>query len=463
MKSLQAHLPVSSMGPNTTLIWGAEVRSNMAVDDIYGNKGRYERFLSRLNELVVPPEEREFFHRKGGRARYICKNSVNLKYFRKLAKVCDHRDLAYVHRNRLMSILKMAVHVFEKDLAEVKREDIDILMVFMFSRYKGYESQRKFVKRLRTIWKWLFPVLDEEGRIDDSRFPYPVRHLSMKSIDKSKHTLRNDRLTFEEFQRLVQYFERDARMQALITLAVESLGRPQEILMRQLKDVEIYDTYAKVWLEKGKEGGGLLQCIDSFSYLVKWIEQHPYKGDGRAFIFINLKGKRSGMLMKPENANKHLRKACRHLGLDKRITMYSLKRAGVTFRRLRGDSDVQIQHAARWTSTAQLQTYDLSQQEDAFQMELKKRGLIEDDGVYDIQSKRCIFCGKVNGFTADYCVQCRRPLDPGKIEEQMQKVNQMEDKLKRFERISGLLEDIFREEPTLLERVKNRAAHRGEI
>ena len=70
--------------------------------------------------------------------------------------------------------------------------------------------------------------------------------------------------------------------------------------------------------------------------------------------------------MKPKNVNKMIRKACKDLQIDKPITCYSLKRNGVTMRRLRGESDVEIQHAARWTSTKQLKTYDLSSQDEAF-------------------------------------------------------------------------------------------------
>lgn len=80
--------------------------------------------------------------------------------------------------------------------------------------------------------------------------------------------MRGDKLTFFEFERIVSYFSRDPIMQCYLMLAMESLGRPQEILFTKLKDVEICDNYAKVNIsEHGKEGCGLLQCIDSYPYL----------------------------------------------------------------------------------------------------------------------------------------------------------------------------------------------------
>ncbi|MEA2037548.1 MAG: hypothetical protein U9O94_08615, partial [Nanoarchaeota archaeon] len=73
------------------------------------------------------------------------------------------------------------------------------------------------------------------------------------------------------------------------------------------------------------------------------------------------------------NINSRIRKACLNLGINKPITMYSLKRNGVSFKRLNGYSDVEIQHIARWTSTKQLKTYDLTEAEDTLKMALMRK------------------------------------------------------------------------------------------
>ncbi len=47
------------------------------------------------------------------------------------------------------------------------------------------------------------------------------------------------------------------------------------IFNKASSDVELHDNYAKVYLsEHGKEGvHGFLRCIDSFPYLVRWLEE----------------------------------------------------------------------------------------------------------------------------------------------------------------------------------------------
>ena len=92
----------------------------------------------------------------------------------------------------------------------------------------------------------------------------------------------------------------------------------------------------------------------------------------------------------------------------------------MSLRRLRGDSDLEIQRAARWTSTKQLKTYDLTDQEDAFTIALVKRGLKEPSAGYEHllpKTRPCFYCREPNKFTDVTCRNCGRPLDRRKIME----------------------------------------------
>ena len=392
----------------------------MADNDIYDNKKKYESFKQKLSQFVLKPEERTDTTKKG---KYYCNNKDNLVYFEHLFKSFEAKDISYVRRNRLLGTMRLICYATDKNLKDLDREDINSIVTFMHSVYNSPKSKSDFVIDIKHMWKILFPEKDERSRIDDTIVPYSVRHLSPK-IDKSKEKRRYDKLTYEEFESVVNFFSNDPRMQFYLALSLESLGRPQEILYTKIKDVELYDNYAKIWIsEHGKEGIGFLQCIDSFPYLVKWLEKHPFKNNKDSFLFVNLSDREFGQQFKPKNINNKLKTACKYLNIDKPITAYSLKRNGVTFRRLRGDSDLEIQHAARWTSTKQLKTYDLSQRDESFKIELIKRGLIVDEKYKELQPKvkECLFCNTKHGFTVETCENCKRPLDRNKLREQEQK------------------------------------------
>jgi integrase len=412
----------------------------MADDDIYGSKKLYEKFLSKLDNLSKKPKI-------NGKTVYYCKNPVNKKYFEKLINHFEVKDLSYIRRMRYFQLLKIVCFLTKKDLIDCEREDINAMVRFSHTTHKTVNSKRDFVKDVKCTWRVLFPGKDSEGRIDETITPYTVRHLSRK-VDKSKQKLRNDRLTWQEFQKLVQFFSNDIRIQAYLTLAFESLGRPQEILYTKIRDYEFQDSFARVWIsEHGKEGTGVLQCIDSYPFVAEWFKRHPFKEEPDRYFFINIGNRNQYQQLKPKHINAKLKYACHALGIEKNITCYSLKRNGVTFRRQRGDTDMQIQHAARWTSTSQLKIYDMSTQQDAFDIELKKRGLVNgEDKKPTSEVKTCIFCSYSNGFTADFCTNCKRPLDREKVEQMAQAHERMmnNEMMQRLDKMERMFEGALR-------------------
>ena len=373
----------------------------MPEEDIYGSKKRYEKFMLNIDDLTKLTSKV---------AKYYCKNKVNLQYFRQFGKIFDSRDTSYIRRLRLLGTLRMLSFATTKDLKDCEREDINEIVAFSHTMNKSPKTKSDFIRDIKFMWKQLFPERDERGRIDEMITPYPVRHLSPK-IDKSREVRRNDKLTLFEYERIIEYFSDNPQIQAYITLSVESLTRPQELCYTKISDVEINEEYAKIWISShGKEGVKFLQCIDSFPYFIKWYSKHPFKGDKDAYLFFSNGSKDRPIT--PDNMNKKLKLACKKLNIDKKITPYSLKRNGVTFSRLRGDSDVDIQHRAGWTSTKQLQTYDMSGAEDTFKRELAKRGMIDKKEFEDLSpsTKTCI-CGKTIGFSEKICIHCNRLTD----------------------------------------------------
>jgi len=407
----------------------------MAENDIYNSERRYLNFKNNIDEFKRKPINK---NGKVAERKYYCKNPSNLIYFKKLFRYFETIDISFVRRIRLLSTLKIISYVTSKDLKNINRTDIDDIMIYVNKIYSP-KSRAGFIRNIRYIWKQLFPEKDKKGRIDETITPYIVRHLSGR-VDKSRQKRKKDRLTMAEYEKLVKYFERDKRIQLFITLSFESLGRPQELLYLKLGDVNVFDNYAKVLIsEKGKEGIGMLQCIDSYPYLVKWLEEYPLKKNDNNFLFINIGNTNFGKQLKLQSIRKQLKTACKKLRINKPITPYSFKRNGITFRRLRGDSDVEIQHTARWSSTKQLQIYDKSDQEDVFKIQLAKRGLIDDDKYkqHFPATKICNFCGSKNGFSKEFCSNCKRTLDREKIQKQLQ-----QEKPKELENLFKMIQNL---------------------
>ena len=389
----------------------------MPDNDIYNNKERYERFITRINELATPLV-RQSTHQVRGKSFYVCKNACNLKYFHELVTYFAARDTSYVRRLRVLRTLKLVCHATQKDLAACDQKDMNVIVAFAHTRLHSPKSKVDFLRDVKFMWRRLFPEADAKGRPDETITPYAVRHLAART-DVSREKLREDRLTIEEIQALLKAFSQDARMLAYIAVALDTLGRPQEILYRRIKNIELYDAYAKIWVsDHGKEGPKFLTAIDSYPYLARWLNQHPLRHDPEAFLFLNTGNTGRHEQLKPHTINMHLREKLKLLGIKKPITCYSLKRNGVTLRLQRGESYEEIRHVAGMRSIQHLKHYDLTTPTDILNRQLADRGLAKATTPAASRiSKTCLLCHHTNDLTTEVCTNCKRPLDREKIKQ----------------------------------------------
>lgn len=383
----------------------------MAENDIYNSQARYERLTKKIKGWTYPAIR--------GARRYWIQCPDNRKYFDVVIAKSESKDLSYIRRVRLLHSLLVICYIINKDLATADRKDVDELLAFAHTVKKTYESKKSFFEDVRHLWKLLCPEKDSLGREDETLIPYPVRHIKVEP-DKSRKKMRKDKLRPEEVTHILNLFFDRPDIQSAIVLAYEGLARPQEILGRKISDVKMYDGYAKVWItEHGKEGTGFIPVIEHVSYLKKWLENHPLQNNPDAPLFFSQGSNTMFRQMTPIGLNKAIRKRLEAAGITKRLTLYSFKRNGVTHMRLNGYSDNAIQHRARWTSTDQLQTYDLGNQDDAFRMELEQKGLIQGkrtaDAFFVEPQKKCQTIqreSKRTNVPQKYCTNCGGGLVP---------------------------------------------------
>ncbi|MCD4666533.1 tyrosine-type recombinase/integrase [archaeon] len=370
----------------------------MAPDDIYGNKSRYENYVSDLNKLTKKPKQ----------GIYYCKNKSNLKYFRRLIKSFEVDDLSYIRRLRLLHIFKVLTHIVNVDIKNINGLERDEIIIKL--RETNAQSQlKKLEVDIKGIGRKIFK---------DEEMPKFFTEFRIKT-DIARQIARKDKLSYEEFDKIMQYFSNNQTIQAYLSIAFETLARPQELLYTKISDLDLKDNYAIINIsEHGKEGIKKLLVIDSFPYLIKMYSNHKNNSD-KNYLFLNQNGEQ----LTPYTINKKVKIACKKLNIDKPITCYSLKRFGVTYRRLLGDSDTTIQKIAGWNSTRQLKVYDLSTQEDVFKQELIKRGLIKSNAKDSerIRSKNCQYCGELIGFAEKICTNCNHILDRNMIKERIKK------------------------------------------
>jgi integrase len=392
----------------------------MAEDDIYGNKRHYEFFVDeklKNKKILEKPKN----HREG---IYYCKNKVNLKYFNKLIRKFEVDDLSYARRLKLIQVLKILTYVMGIDLKDVNGLERDKLII----KIREITNSNQQLKRTQQDIKYMGKILFE-----DKEIPKFFKELEIKT-DRSRQKARKDKLEYEEFEKLMRYFSKDDTLKAYLSVAMETLARPQELLYTKMEDVDFGEGYSFIQIsEHGKEGIKKLLCIDSNPYLIRMISKHKNNQNKKEFLFLNEKDRQ----LTPFSINKKLKKACNKVKIDKPITCYSIKRFGVTFKRLMGEDDVTIQRTAGWTSTKQLKTYDLTSQDDVYKKKLAERGLIKDKKYLRFmpKTKPCVYCGEIVGFAESICPKCNHILDKDLIKQNY------DDKSKAIEVLKVIMDD----------------------
>jgi len=377
----------------------------MAEDDIYGNKKRWENwvleYINKKNILKKPENPKRL---------YYCKNKENFKYYVKLIRSFEVDDLSYIRRGRLKDVMNLLCFFIDIDLKNANSLEREEIIIRIRERIKPSQLT-KTASDIRRIGRILF---------DDVERPCFFREFRIKT-DISRQEARKDKIGIIEFDKIMKYFNKKSNIKAYLSLAFESLARPQEICYTKIRDVEFYDEgYAIVHINShGKEGIKKLLSIDSYPYLLQMFTEHKDRTNKEAFLFLNEYGNQ----LTPFSINKQIKLACKKLKIDKPITCYSIKRFGVTYRRLQGDDDITIQKIAGWKSTKQLKTYDLSDQDDVFKIELVKRGLLKDNKLkeYQPKTKICGYCGHLVGFSETKCPKCNILVDKDLIKERYER------------------------------------------
>ncbi len=417
----------------------------MAKNDIYNSKRQYESIVRKIeNSVYLKPDKK---------TQYYVKNPANLRYFKQLVKEFTFKDISYIRRIQFIKALRKTCFATEKDLKDVTREEVKDIVAQFHGIHRTPITRRDFINYNKAIWKVILPEKDYKGRVDDTITPYAWRISSYS--DKSTQKDKADKLTHEEYLKILNSLNKDPRIQLYYSLMFECLARPQELCYVDIKDVDVRDNYARIRIkEYGKEGTKTLQVIDSYFYLTEWLNKHPLKHDPDAPLFLSIGNNNRHARLTPKHANKILRNKLKELGINKPITNYSFKRNGVTVRYLSGEPAQNIQKIAGWTSTDQLRTYDLSGQEDFLNEELVRKGIAKADGKDKkrfLSFKNCMFCNTVNPITNELCSHCKRPLNREKILAEEKKKNEEIAAIKeKMNQMNEMMESL------MLEKVNDR-------
>ncbi len=204
-----------------------------------------------------------------------------------------------VKMGSIVNMMQNLVHFFialremgiNANIEEITRKEINL-----YYSNPIHEETAKNTKVLRNVylrqfWTWYY----EEKKIEfKGKCPEAVSHLS--TCRERNKLQKNDLLTREEVKKMITVCKK-LRDKTLISMLYDTGGRISELLTAKVGSVTFpKDTglhYAEIKLD-GKTGQRTVVIIESYPYLMNYLNEHPYHDDLNSPLFLNASNKGFG-------------------------------------------------------------------------------------------------------------------------------------------------------------------------
>ena len=306
-----------------------------------------------------------------------------------------------------------------------ERKDIEELIIKIDENPNWAAWTKSDIKKIiKFFYRWL-ETYELSG-------DYPIKVKWIKArIKISSSKTPEQILTKDEVERLANTVI-SARDKALILVLYESGCRIGELLNIKLKDLQ-YDQYGCVILVSGKTGPRRIRIMDYSKYLLKWLEQHPFKDNKESLLWTNREHQSADSSISPCAVNKMLKDATKKAGITKRVHAHAFRHARATHL-AKVFPEAVMKQMFGWTNDSDMAAvyYHLSGK-DVDEALLKLHG-IRTENIEEIkaETRLCRRCNTVNSSFAQFCKSCAFPLDSTEVIKIDNKIRKFDEFLRDF-------------------------------
>ncbi|GEM_PF-3224193 len=263
---------------------------------------------------------------------------------------------------------------------------------------------------IRTFYKWM------HGVTKPHEFPKIVDHELLKPERVITTMKPNDLLTRDEVMEMVNAcFE--PRSKSIIMCLYEGGLRAGELISANVDSVAFDQYGCKFLVEESKTKQRQVRLVEAAPFLKQWVNIHPDKSNPKAPLFCGLSAY-AGKRLLPQGINWVVLRVAKRAGIKKHVHAHLLRHCAVTNLQRQG-FDIVLNAKRHGITTDTLQKvylhYDDRDVDNAF---IKLNGgksdvdlATEREENEKLAPKKCVACGQINPFEAQYCEHCKRPVD----------------------------------------------------
>jgi len=342
--------------------------------------------------------------------------------------------------------LPSLLRAIDFDPSEATREDIEKVVAWI-----NTHPYRELTKHDLKITLRKFIQYAKLGSCDKKTpLPPEIAWFSLTVREKDSRVTPENLLTPEDFKAIVQKIE-NRRDKALVHILFEAALRPGELLGMTVGSVQFKENYCLISVN-GKTGIKRIPLVVSFKPLLEWLEEHPYKNDPEAPLWISLATNYKGKRLCYRHFRLIIKRLVKKSGIKKDVWPYLFRHSALTAL-AKVFTEARLEQYAGWIHGSKMtRRYVHFSARDLEDAVLELHGLKKSEETGGLPKLvECPRCGNKNSPGNVRCGFCGMILDretAAKIEEKEQERDrEIFDRLGRLEKvISSLLanDSLFR-------------------
>lgn len=334
--------------------------------------------------------------------------------------------------------LRYQAKLLRKPFIDATKPDI-INIVEKIEKRKDYTEHTKHDHKviLKIFYRWLRGMEKEDG--------YPEEVKWIKITMKNKNRLPEDILSQEEIESMAKSTD-NLRDKAFVLTLYESGCRVGELLTLKIKHVD-FDDYGAILMVTGKTGDRRVRIIASEPELRQWMDNHPFKNNREAYLWIVLGTRNKFDVMSYTAVNHLLRRLAKRAKVKKHINPHSFRHARATHLASKL-TEAQLKQLFGWVQGSEIaSTYVHLSGRDVDDALLQLHGLeVEKKKEEKFKVRICPRCETKNSPVAKYCQKCSFILDKklaSEREERIDRAGKILDYIVEHPEYKKELENLF--------------------
>lgn len=333
--------------------------------------------------------------------------------------------------SKLTTEIKWLCDQINTPITYIKHKDAEEIIIKIRQKPEWRDETKKdYIRLLKQFFKW---YEDEDPRLthknlnirEEARklYKYLDKHKITNGESAPKPLEETDIITEDDADKLIQACKNSMEKAVICTLHSTGI-RLGELLNIRIKDVQIKENHGLIKVS-GKTGTRKVPILKPIPYLLKWLEEHPYKDNPNALLWISKANKFYGKPLISQGITKVIKRAVHNTGLKKKHNPHWFRHSRATIWSMDYTEALLCKLMGWVIGSKQSQTYIHLNPRDVENNFLQQNGIIQKTKDQAPKQQKCL-CGTINEASAQYCFKCGKPLSVKVLLESQDKIKQAE-------------------------------------